>query len=38
MIFHPLAIANSHVINAGWSGPLHLRQVRGTPSFELNAC
>ncbi len=34
MIFRPLAISNSHVINAGRSGPLHLRQVRGTASFS----
>ncbi len=34
MIFRPLAISNSHVINAGRSGPLHLKQVRGAASLS----
>ncbi len=34
MVFRPLAISNSHVINARRSGPLHLRQMRGTASLS----
>jgi hypothetical protein len=35
MIFHPLVTSNSHVINGGQRGPLHLTQVRWCRSVTL---